>query len=256
MTKETLFKVLTENFDAKNPNTYYISHQAFENEDIIIRMVGFDQNNPHHCFDLWDHSMNCVKWLLVESPLYNNRNLIIASFLHDIGKPNVVQVKNDRNVFYGHAAVSAVLVKNLLIKWEFNKSDIDEICFYIAHHDDFINYKNKSEIENSKPSAKKYFTEINCDNIYEYFMDVCHGNIVYFERLANLCIADANSQADIAIVGKNKITKLEKVKKIHDIINTLHYITKNPVNFKNEMCEMEYMIKHYGGVYPSHPHTF
>ena len=250
MAKETLIKVLTENL-AKNPNT---SHQAFENEDIIIRMVGFDQNNPHHCFDLWDHTINTVKYIL-DAALHND-NLIIAAFLHDIGKPDVAKEKMGRYVFYGHAAVSAVLAKNLLIKWGFNKSDINEICFYIAHHDDFINYKNKSEIESSKPSAKKYFTEINCDNIYEYFMDVCHSNIDYFERLANLCIADANSQAEIAIIGRNKITKAQKISKIYDIINILHDITDPTPTFKNEMYKENYMIKHYGGVYPNHPYTF
>ena len=73
-------------------------------------MVGFDQRNPHHCHDLFMHTLHTVNGLDRHSPVL----LKTAAFFHDIGKPSVAVEKNGRLVFYRHAKMSAKIAESLL----------------------------------------------------------------------------------------------------------------------------------------------
>lgn len=66
--------------------------------DSVARMVNFQQRNPHHCYDLFTHSLYTVADIKDTAPAL----LRVAAFFHDIGKPSVVMGKQERLVFYGH----------------------------------------------------------------------------------------------------------------------------------------------------------
>ena len=70
----------------------------------VAKMVSFDQCNPHHCYDLFTHTVHTVenvrKRLLSSSK--NSILLLVAAFLHDIGKVHTAKVKEGQLVFYGH----------------------------------------------------------------------------------------------------------------------------------------------------------
>ena len=128
----------------------------------VSAMVDYDQNNPHHCYDLFTHVLYTVDGIENTAPAF----LRVAAFFHDIGKPVVVMNKQGRFVFYGHAARSAEIAEPILEKLGYNTNEIDEICFYITHHDDFISWclpeeknedKNKSlvSITNEKIHGNK-----------------------------------------------------------------------------------------------------
>lgn len=208
MNKELLVKILINGAEVMNANDF--------DEYEIVRMGGYNQNNPHHVYDLWEHTKNTVIQVL-KSDFYSD-NLAIAALLHDIGKPDCAMNKYGNTVFYGHAKKSAEIAKELLTKWGFCKKDIDEICFYISHHDDFINFKYAHEI-NPKNKAARYFTEINATNVYKYFEETCKSDIGLFASLIALCIADASSQADIAVCKNYTITRKQKIDKLIDIYN-------------------------------------
>lgn len=208
MNKKLLVKILINGAEVMNANDF--------DEYEIVRMDGYNQNNPHHVYDLWGHTKNTVIQVL-KSDFYSD-NLAIAALLHDIGKPDCAIIKNNITVFYGHAQKSKEIAEKLLTKWGFCKEDIDEICFYISHHDDFINFKYSNEII-SKSKAARYFTEINATNVYKYFEETCKSDIGLFVSLIALCIADASSQADIAVCKNYTITKKQKIDKLIDIYN-------------------------------------
>ncbi len=48
-------------------------------------MVGFDQQNHAHQYDLWEHSVHTVLGIPDD---VNDNMLYLAALLHDIGKPN------------------------------------------------------------------------------------------------------------------------------------------------------------------------
>ena len=142
MTKEELINLLNrEDF------LEYMSSLTKEQVDSLLgekfsRMVGFDQNNVHHCYDLWGHTIHTVASLDVQGlSVEKANNIKIAALYHDIGKPDVVMEKNGKNVFYGHAKRSEEIAREELSDVGLSPDDIDKISFYIAHHDDFISYK-------------------------------------------------------------------------------------------------------------------
>ena len=86
-------------------------------------MVGYNQCNPHHCYDLFQHSLHAVERLSDEA----GSLLRVAAFFHDIGKPDVAKKKDERLVFYGHAGKSAKIVKPILEKMGYSDKEILEI---------------------------------------------------------------------------------------------------------------------------------
>ena len=80
----------------------------------ILPMVGFDQRNIHHCFDVWQHSLAA----LTQTPPVPV--LRCAALLHDIGKPSAFTL-DGKGVghFYGHSNVSAALTDGMLRRLKF-----------------------------------------------------------------------------------------------------------------------------------------
>lgn len=65
-------------------------------------MVGFDQRNGHHCYDVWEHTLHAMEKVKPEPELR------LTMLLHDIGKPNCFTVDGlGCGHFYGHPAESA-----------------------------------------------------------------------------------------------------------------------------------------------------
>ena len=75
----------------------------------VLPMVGFDQRNHHHCYDVWEHTLHA----LASSP--PEAEVRCAVLLHDIGKPACFSV-DEAGVghFYGHGAVSRELADQML----------------------------------------------------------------------------------------------------------------------------------------------
>lgn len=125
-------------------------------------MIKYNQNNPHHCYDLFLHTLYTVENLGDSA----SDALRIAAFFHDIGKPFVATQKHNRTVFYGHANKSAEIAHQLLLRMGYALSEIERVCFFVKHHDDFISWVLPSEpydrsnpylIEISPPKLKSAY---------------------------------------------------------------------------------------------------
>lgn len=75
-----------------------------DNEDCIFKMIpelekckNFDQNNPYHIYDVYEHILHVV------DGVPQNIYVRLAAFFHDIGKP-YTYFKDDSGIghFYGH----------------------------------------------------------------------------------------------------------------------------------------------------------
>lgn len=189
----------------------------------VAQMIGFDQKNPHHCYDLWNHTIGVVEALRVDAP----KILEIAGFFHDIGKPYVAQEKAGRLVFYGHALKSSEIASSLLGNMGYSDEEIGNICFYIKHHDDFISWVMIGEEYDHR---NKYLIEINQENIMRHIRKVSEaeksGNdIERWKYLLELCRADAMAQADeVWQQGKLIDTKRHKLEKISAIMKIMETI--------------------------------
>ena len=93
-------------------------------------MVDFDQHNVHHCFDVWEHTVQCI----AHTP--SDPVLRLAALFHDIGKPQCFHL-DEQGVghCYGHARVSADMAKEILSRYCFDSDLIDRVWLLIDRHD-------------------------------------------------------------------------------------------------------------------------
>lgn len=96
----------------------------------VLPMVGFDQRNVHHCYDVWRHSLAA---LAATSPAPELR---CAALLHDVGKPPTFTLdENGVGHFYGHAAVSGRMAEGMLRRLRFPNEFRERVLRLIAWHD-------------------------------------------------------------------------------------------------------------------------
>ena len=106
----------------------------------ILPSVGFDHRNPHHCYDVWEHTACAVEHVPAE-PL-----LRWVMLLHDIGKPSVCYYDEEAGKarFGGHQAASVVLSEDLLERLRFDTETKTRILRLVKHHDRLIEPEEKS----------------------------------------------------------------------------------------------------------------
>ncbi len=117
---------------------------------LVEIMIGFDQQNKAHQYDLWEHSLHTVVNLPKDM---DDDMLYLAAFLHDIGKPDC-QVSDEKDPtfmhYYGHPKRSMEIVRDDIIPRLLGIPDglsADEcrrLLYYIENHDDGVSLRMKS----------------------------------------------------------------------------------------------------------------
>lgn len=100
----------------------------------IKPMFGFCQHNPHHCYDVWEHTLKALS-----EPVEGfDPDLItrLAILFHDIGKPHTFSIDADGiGHFYSHALVSAEICRRVLIRLKFSNEIIESVVWLVKKHD-------------------------------------------------------------------------------------------------------------------------
>ena len=182
-----------ESLMRKDVVEYYNSKSANELEELfgheVARMVGFEQKNAHHCYDLWNHTLHTVESVNVDGLDYKDAiALKAAAFFHDIGKPDVVgfNPKTQQQNFINHAVHSVDIAKDVLSKIGYSPEEINRISFFIAHHDDFISYNNTINQENNHHAFIRGITK---DTVKEIFIQ----NQINWSKLGIHCYLPTNT---------------------------------------------------------------
>jgi len=117
---------------------------------------GFKHKHPHHCFDVWGHTMEALKRSRPDLQIR------IALLLHDIGKPYSYQEGEDGvRHFKGHPKKSAEISKQVLQRLGYSDKEVEEICYLVSNHDTLIDI-NKID-ENNLELEKKLLYIQYCD---------------------------------------------------------------------------------------------
>ncbi|WP_105615650.1 HD domain-containing protein [Vallitalea okinawensis] len=97
--------------------------------DEIAKCKGFQQNNPHHDKDVFEHIMTVLD--LVEPKL----ELRLAALFHDMGKPETY-TKDEKGVghFYTHHKVSAKICREVMTQLNYSKQEIDYVSELVYWH--------------------------------------------------------------------------------------------------------------------------
>ncbi|ERI95626.1 HDIG domain protein [Clostridiales bacterium oral taxon 876 str. F0540] len=119
--------------------------------------VGFDQKNPHHDKNVFDHIMSVLD--------NSEENLIVrlGALLHDIGKPRTFTIdKKGIGHFYGHNVVSAQMAEEILKRLRFDNKTMEKVIIIITEHMTAYNHmKNRT--------LKKFISRVGVDNLEDLF---------------------------------------------------------------------------------------
>lgn len=96
----------------------------------IEPMFGFNQNNPHHYLDVWQHTLSALDGAATEDLITK-----LAVFFHDIAKPQTY-TEDDNGIghFYGHAGASAGVTEQILKRMRFDNDTIKKVSELIYYH--------------------------------------------------------------------------------------------------------------------------
>ncbi len=94
--------------------------------------VGFEQNNPHHIYDVYTHTARSVEQIKAAP------HLRLAALLHDIGKPYTYSEENGVGHFYGHGEKSVELAETVLKRLKSDTRTLKAVSLLIKHHDPVI----------------------------------------------------------------------------------------------------------------------
>lgn len=109
----------------------------------LIPMQNFDQQNPYHHLDVYDHTMQAFANTLP------NLAIRITMLFHDSGKPYTFTKGSDgRGHFYGHQEYGANIAVKALTRLKCEKALINKVRKLIIYHDikiqdDDVNIKNR-----------------------------------------------------------------------------------------------------------------
>lgn len=95
----------------------------------ILPCVGFDQQNVHHLYDVWQHTAHAVG-NAPQDPL-----LRWTLLLHDLGKPECFTVDEaGQGHFYGHDDLGAQLAADIAQRLRFDKKSGERMALLIQRH--------------------------------------------------------------------------------------------------------------------------
>ena len=147
----------------------------------ILPMVGFDQRNAHHCYDVWTHTAVAVDHVPPELPLR------LAMLFHDIGKPDTFSLGEDgQGHFYGHPRRSVELAEGILSRLRFPRRTRERVLTLVRYHD--------AVLEESPQRVRRWLNKL--------------GPEVFFDLLA-IQGGDAAAQAPAYCTRLDHLRRLE-----------------------------------------------
>lgn len=120
----------------------------------ILPMVGFDQRNAHHCYDVWTHTAVAVDHVPPELPLR------LAMLFHDIGKPDTFSLGEDgQGHFYGHARRSVEQAEAILTRLRAPRQVRETVLLLVRYHD--------AVLEESPQRVRRWLHKLGPDRFFD-----------------------------------------------------------------------------------------
>lgn len=113
----------------------------------------FDQNNKHHSYNLYDHTLISIKNINADLCLR------LTMLLHDIGKTDTKTTdKNGVSHYYNHPKYSAQRAEAVLKDLKYDNKTVQKVVTLIKYHDEDVSTKVK---------IKKLLNKIGTENFEE-----------------------------------------------------------------------------------------
>ena len=94
------------------------------------RMMETSQNNPHHCYNVGEHTIRAMKASAPE------KTLRLALLFHDMGKPETKTTDGEGiDHFRGHEVKSSDMARTVMRRLKFDNNTIDRVVRLVRAHD-------------------------------------------------------------------------------------------------------------------------
>ena len=130
----------------------------------IRPMIGYDQQNHHHSYDLWEHTVRGVEGVPADPVLR------LAMLLHDTGKPLVRTTDESGEGHYkGHPKVSEEIARRTAEALRLDNAFRDRLCTLVLHHD--IPLRTQSgEINTDRPFLLRRLNRFGEEDLRALFL--------------------------------------------------------------------------------------
>ncbi len=113
----------------------------------LAPMVGFEQHNPYHLYDVWTHSAYAV------AAIRADETLRLTMLLHDIAKPRTFTRGEDGvGHFYGHPALSEKMARELLLALKSDNTTLEAVATLIRYHD--------ADLPTTRPGMRRFIGKL------------------------------------------------------------------------------------------------
>jgi len=119
-----------------------------------LKYVNQDKDHHPEGNAFW-HTLNCLK--CIKKP---DKNLMMATLLHDTGKAKTQTIKRNHKAFPDHSIASKLITKDVLKRFYFRKEDIDEVLFLVENHMMLCSYKKLPENILKRLFSSPYFQNL------------------------------------------------------------------------------------------------
>lgn len=208
--------------------------------------VGFNQQNPHHNKDIFEHILAVVE----KCP--SKLNLRLAALLHDIGKPQCFTIdKKGIGHFYGHDKKSVILSEKILRRLKFDNQSISEVCILVKEHMNLLEKPTDSSVKRlinrvGKDLLNDLFVLQRADALDSVSPEIRLKEIDRVEERANDIIESKVplSTKELAVNGKVLMEEfsLNPGKEIGDMLKfLLDKVLENPqLNSRDKLLDIVY----------------
>lgn len=127
----------------------------------IVPMFDLVQNNPHHIYDVWTHTLKALSNASLDDDLVR-----FAVFFHDIGKPSC-KTTDEAGVdhFKKHPHKSAQMTEEILKRFGFSHRFIQDVCALIKHHDERFKQMDADIKRVLSDIGEDLFAKLMCVNL-------------------------------------------------------------------------------------------
>jgi tRNA nucleotidyltransferase (CCA-adding enzyme) len=208
--------------------------------------VGFNQKNPHHDKDVFEHILAVVEKCPPEL------NLRLAALLHDIAKPECFTVdKEGIGHFYGHDKKGGILSEQILRRLKFDNESINKISILVKEHMNVLEKPTDASVKRlinrvGKDLLNDLFTLQRADALGSASSEIRLEEIDRVEKKASSILESKVplSTKELAVNGRDLIQEfsLKPGVEIGDMLKfLLDKVLENPqLNSKKELLAIIY----------------
>lgn len=164
-----------------------------EYSDVIAQIIpeikpciGFEQNNPYHIYNVYDHIAHAVS-----NYKGDDVSIKVALLLHDIGKPQCYVEDERGGHFYGHSEPSYDIAKKVVERLRFDSKTQTEVAELVLYHD--------TKVEPTTKAVKRWLNKLG-EQRFLQFLDV---------RMADMLAHTPGTQ-------QSRIERCQAIRKIFD----------------------------------------